>query len=397
MFVGLTAEGVQVQTLEEILADLEADARSTIHPQLDCSETSPHGQQFGIWAEREVNLQQALRAVANSFSPKASGRALANVSLLTGTVKDGATKSQVGATVNLNAGFTLPAGSRANVDGDTTAVFETIADVTNGSGIAADVAVTMQAVTAGPVRAASGTLTIINTPLSGWNSVTNAFDADVGLDIESDPALRVRREEELRIQGSTVVSAIVADVEGVEGTTKVIGFENQTGTDGVNNLVAHSFEIVVWDGVSPAASDNLIAQAIFNAKPSGIGPVTSGLGTDESGTAVSTEGDEYTVAFSRALQKTLYITYTLDTDDSYPVDGDAQVQAAVVAELDGYLTIGVDVIRTKLFKPAYTVQGVLDVVDVTLGFLVAPAGTSNLAVGTREIAVADTARIVVNS
>lgn len=393
----LTDEGVQVQTVSEIVGELEAAGRADIHPNLDVSETSPYGQLFGIWAEREWKLQQGLRAIANSFSPKATGQALANVALLTGTLKRGATKSQVDATVTLTAGTTLPAGSRANVDGDTTAIFETIADVTNSSGITADVAATFRAVNAGPVRAPSGKLTVINTPVSGWSAVTNAFDATLGLDIESDIDLRTRRIEELRVQGSTVLAAIEADVLEIAGVLQTKGFENTSSSTDVDGVAGHSFEIVVWDGVSPTAQNNAIAQAIFDASPAGIAAVNGTAGTHSSGTALDSEGDSHTVAFTRPTQLTLYVTYQIATDDKYPVDGDTQIAAAAAALLTSLQGVGDDVVATKLYAPAYSVAGVTDVVSVKLGFSASPSGTVNLVVGSREIAIADTSRILVTT
>jgi uncharacterized phage protein gp47/JayE len=376
----LTAEGVTVQTVAEIMAEIETSARADIHPQCDVSATSPLGQQFGIWAEREAQIQQAIRDVSNGFSPKASGAALANVSLLTGVLKRGKTYSIVSATVTLTAGTPLPVGSRANVDGDSNAVFETTEDVVNLSGITADFAVSMRAVDPGPVRAVAGALTVINTPVAGWLAITNAFDADVGKDIETDPELRLRREQDLRVQGSTVLLAIATDVlvvvQAAVAFGQVRGFEN-TGdeTDG-DGLTPHSFEIAVWDGTVPQASDSAIAQAILDA--------------------IDREGATHVVLFSRALQKTLYIDYVLVTDDSYPVDGDAQVKSAAVAVLDAALDVGEDVILTKLYAPAYSVQGVLDVVSVEIGFT-GSTSAANLTVGSREIAIADTSRVTVVS
>lgn len=393
----LTENGVQTQTVQEILDEMVASARSLVHPQLDCDATAVFGQYFGILAEREALNQATAKAIANSFTPKASGQALANVCTLTGTVKNGKTKSEVSETVTLTAGTTLPAGSRVNVLGDTTALFETVADVTNSSGITADVAVLMTAVNPGPVRAASGTLTVINTPVSGWLAATNAFDATVGKDIETDPALRVRREDELRVQGSTALSAIKADVAEVANILQVEGFENDEDVTDADGLAAHSYEIVIWDGVSPTANNNEIAQKMLDGEPAGISAARSGLGTNASGTAVDGEGANQTVLFTRALQKTLYVSYTLTVGSDYPVDGDVQVGAAAVATLLELQGIGVDVIATKLFAPAYSVAGVLDVVNVHLGFTASPSGVGNLVVGSREIAVPDTSRIVVTS
>lgn len=402
MTFALTLTGISIQTVDEVFDESAAALRAkTGQPNLDLSSTSPLGQVLGVMAEREVKRQQVTRDVYNSRHPgRATGDALVQLALVTGTVKRGTTKSVVGTVVTLTAGTTLPAGSRANVDGDPIAVFETLGDVTNSSGVTDDLAVEMTAVgDGGPVRALSGTLTIINTPVSGWLAVTNPFDAELGLNTETDPELRFRREVELRSQGSTIVTAIAADVEEVEGVVKVVAFENKTSTDGVNDILAHSFEIVVWDGDTQDASDNAIAQAIFDAAPAGIAATNSGLGTNESGTAIETQsGDEFTIDFSRPLVKTLYLEYDLTVDaDVYPIDGDTQVKAAAVAFVNARLSVGDDVIATALYSPAYGIAGVLDVIEVRLGYTASPAGVGNLTAGSREIVRADTSRVVVTS
>jgi uncharacterized phage protein gp47/JayE len=396
----VTDTGVSVQKVQEILDELEAAARNganVIHPNLDVSATSIFGQVFAVVAEREALLQQLVAAVAQSFSPSASGQALAEVCLLTGTRKKAATASAVTANCTLTAGTTLPAGSRANVLGDTTAVFASAADVTNSTGSTAVFGVTMFAISTGAVRAPAGTLTVINTPVSGWTSVTNPFDATVGSPIETDPQLRLRRAEELTVQGSTELAAIVADVREVTNVITAQGFENPSDATNPDGLTPHTFEIVVWDGTAATAANSDVAQAIFNSAAAGIQAVQSGLGTAASGTAIDLGGASHTVLFSRAAQKTLYVDYTLVIDGTYPADGDAQLKAATVDALTADLTIGTDVIEARMYKIAFSIQGVADVTAIKIGFSASPTGSANLVVGSREIAVADTSRITVHT
>lgn len=396
-----TTEGFEIQTIDEILAELSADLRAaTEQPNLDLSSTSPLGQVLGVMAEREYNRQLVTLAVYNSrFPSRATGDALTQAALITGTIRHAATRSAVGALVTLTAGTTLPAGSRANVAGDTTAVFETSADFTNTTAITDEFAIPMIAVNTGPIKAIAATLTVINTPVSGWESVTNPADAELGQDIEKDPALRIRRELELRSQGATTIGAIVADVREVPNVLDVIGFENKTPTDGVNDLPPHSFEIVVWDGDVPDASDNAIAQAIFEASPAGIQSAVSHLGVDSSGIAIEpSTGTEFPIEFSRALPLPLYVSYNLTVDGNlYPVDGDTQVKTAVTAYVNSKLAIGDDVIATTLYCPVYQIPGVVDVASVTLGFSASPTASTNLTVASRSIARADSSRITVSS
>lgn len=378
---GLGLTGFVAKTIDEIKAEIETALKDAIDPALDVSATSVMGQIIGVFAERERQLWLVSRDVYSAFTPGgASGQALTNLSLLTGTKREDATFSTVTATVNLNAGTTLPAGSRANVDGDPDAVFETLADVENTGGSPANFPVAMQAVDPGPVRANAGTLTEITTPVSGWNSVTNALDADMGEPDEVDQDLRERREFELRIQGSSNIDAIAVHVSQVDGVEDVIGDED---------LEAHTFEITLWDGTSPAADDNEIAQTIWDFKPAGIestGP--------ESGTAVDRDGNDRVISFRRAdgLEVYLELDITIDSD-LFPVDGDTQIKDAVVAFADERWEIGADVILSQIYVPIFSVSGVVSVVAIRAGFSASPTETLDLSVAATEKALSDTSRI----
>lgn len=386
---GLTATGMEIPTIDEITAAIGTAARAAIDPALDTSAESVIGQLIGIFAERERSAWLAIRDVWQAGAPSgASGQSLIQLALLTGTVKRSATKSRVTASVNLNAGVTLPAGSRARVGVDSDALFETIADVTNPGGSPANVAAVMTAVTAGAVRANAGTLNTIVTPISGWNSVTNALDADLGLSDETDTELRARREAELRVSGAANIDAIVADVDAVDGVLDVRGTENDTDAT-VDGLPPHSFRLVIWDGNPAAADDDAVGQAIWDAKPTGIQSV--GVTT---GDALDANGDVRTMSFDRATEDLVYLGLDIETDPStFPADGEDQIKAALVAYADAHWTISEDVVLSALYGPVFTVSGVRRVSAIRAGFAPAPVGTSDLSVAADEIARADTSRV----
>lgn len=397
MTFALTDAGLSIETADEILARLAAKARapSGVDPNLDTSELSPIGRLLGVLAIETAALQKVVRDTYTARTATAAGQALADTALLTGTVKRKAAFSTVGVSVELTAGTTIPAGSRANVAGDTTAIFAMLEDVTNSSGITATLAGNMVATVAGPVRAPAGTLTVINTPVSGWLSVTNAFDATIGSPIESDPDLRLRREQELDVSGSTVVLAIESDVAALDAVLDTANAENLTNLTDANGLAPHSFEIIVWDGVSEDASNDAIAQAIFDAKPAGIASVHGTGGTSVSGTAVDTERNEHAITFTRASTLDVYMAATvivIPTD--YPVDGDDQIKAALAAAFNDEQHIGANAYVSRYYDDVYAIAGVY-AVTLTIGTAPAPVGAS-VAVTRSQIAVADTSRIAVS-
>lgn len=394
---GLTPTGFTIPTVDEIISAVSTQCKSLIDDKLNTEANSALGQLIGILAEREHRLWLTAQDVYSAFTPAgASGYALAQLCLLTGTKKLDKSKSLVTATVNLNGGFTLPAGSQANVEDNTDAVFETVEDISNPGGSPDYFPVVMRAVTEGPVRANAGTLTNITTPIVGWNLVTNAEDAELGRLVETDPALRARRELEIRSQGSANLDAIEAkvrtllDQEVSTATPDVVGRENTDSVDG--DIPAKSFEIVLWDGDPTEATDNDIAQAIWDSKPAGI----LAYGTS-SGTATDASGESRTVGFSRATGVDIYIELDIEIDaDEFPSDGDDQIKTAIVDYAESRWRIGADVAPSALYGSVFSVSGVLSVDEVRIGIAPSPVGTGNISVAFGEKGLADTSRIDVS-
>lgn len=395
----LTDDGLVIQTVDEIRAELVAaytDPSTGVDPDLDTSDDSIFGRIIGLRAIRERSIQEQMLAVYTALGPDATGVSLTRVALLTGTVRAQATYSLVELSVTLAAGVTLPAGSRANVDGDPNAVFETLSDVTNSGGSPATLTVDAQALEAGPIAALAGTITVRTTPVVGWTAVTNAADAAVGDPAETDPVLRVRRVQELNSGASTNLAAIVTDVRALPFMFSAAGYENTTSGVDVDGLPPHSFEIVVYSLATP---NNSIAQAIWDSQPAGIAAVHGTAGSLVTGTAVDVLGNPHTLEWTAADEVPVYFDVELLIDaDEYPADGDAQVKAALVAYVNNSRAIGSDVVVTKLYSPIYSnVPGIEDITSLKLGTSPSPSGTTNITIGSRALAVASTANITVTS
>lgn len=384
---GLTTAGFTRKTLQELTEDLEAELLAAF-PALNTKAGVAH-QLVSIFGAKLSEAWELAEAVYAAYAPSsASGDALDRVSALTGTTRRPATRSTVTATVNLDAGVTLPAGSIVRVAGDTTARFVTLAAVTNTSGSAASVPVEMEAESAGPVAANAGTLTVIVTPVAGWNSVTNALDAELGQLAETDAELRARRAAELRAVGGSTVDAIRADLLQVEGVLEVAIFENTGLTTDGNGVPGKAFEAVVRGGTNAA-----VAAALWASKPAGVR--AHGL---TSVTVEDSRGEEHTVRFSRPSEVEVYLEIDVTVDaDVYPADGDDLVAAAVAELGDATLNVGDDVVLSALYCAVFSVAGVLDVTAVRAGTSSSPTGTANLTIAARELALLDTSRIEVSS
>lgn len=83
----------------------------------------------------------------------------------------------------------------------------------------------------GLVVAPAGSLTIIMSPVSGWNSLTNFEQGSIGRLQETDEELRLRFKRSLSSQGAATVEAIRSRIlQEVPSVTSVIVFENVTLT-----------------------------------------------------------------------------------------------------------------------------------------------------------------------
>lgn len=392
MAFGVTSTGFTRKNLEDILKALadRQHASPALGPSLDTDDETALGQLNGTFASELAEAWELLEECFHGMDPEdAEDFALTVLSSLTGTLRRAATKSTSALTVNLNAGTTLPAGSTVAVLNRPDITFTT--DVALGPVVSTGNYTAQSTCTqTGPIAALAGTLTVIVTPVSGWNTVTNPADAITGRAVDNDVTLRQRREDELALRGGSTLKGIKSDVLKVTGVNTASVLENTGEATDANGLPPHSFEVVIDDGDVPAASNNSIAQAIWDSKPAGIQP----FGT-LSGTALDDLNVSHTVNFSRVTLKPVFIDVFITTTSDYDaINGPTNIKTAVAAE-GNKLKIDADVIALNLRAKALTVVGVVDVPTFELGFFANPSGTANLTVGPRERATFNTANITV--
>lgn len=389
------ATGLQIKTIEEIVAELSAQQKAEIEATLNTSADTPIGQINGIIAAQLREVWEVVQVAYNGFNPDAAeGFLLEKLSALTGTLREGATKGRVIMLVNLDPGVTLLAGVNfANVAGEPGNRWTPEVDFTATSLVPAVYQLDFEAEFAGTVIANATTISEISTPVVGWTNTgpMNPFAATPGKEIDTDAELRTRREEQLRVTGSATLDAIRADVLIDPDVLQCSVFENTSSVVDVNGLPPKSIEVVVFDGTPPVMTADAIAQLIWNTKPAGI--ETFGL---ENGQAQDSLGNFHTVLFSRPTEIEIFVEMFVSVDISSGYAGAAALEDALVDLNLSDLSLGRDVIAAKLVEVAMLFDGVFDMTSPPqLGFSAAPVGTANLSIGVREIARLDTSRITV--
>lgn len=451
---GLLSTGFSPKPESVIVDDLDAGCRGAFGPSAPLGAKTVLGEYNGIVGAALAELWELAQAVDSSQDPdNATDTALDQVCAVTGTRRDVAAPSTVTLTCTGTAATVVSSGSRVGsatvtttqfaLDASTTLVAltawgagtgyavgdrvanasrsyvcitagtsagaggptTTSADITDntahwryvGEGVAAGDAAASCTVD-GPTVAASGDLTEIITPVGGWSSAINLLDATPGVDVESDGHLRVKREGELSTDDSPVPDAIREALlktvaQGGAGATSATVFYNATDATDADGIPPHRVECLVLGGTDQAVADILWSH------------VAAGIGTygTTAQAITDSEGVSHTMYFTRPAEVTIYVDVTLKYDALlYPTDGDAQVKQAIV-DFGDLSKSGKDAVAVGIGAQAFKVAGVLDVpragalggclIKVTAG----PTSDATIAIGKRELAVYDTARIVVHS
>jgi uncharacterized phage protein gp47/JayE len=377
MTFGVASTGFNLKLLAEILSDMEDSQRANIGASLNLGSDSVLGQVNGLYAAGLSELWEVAQAVYRAMDPdSAEGDALDIVCAIVGVRRLAASNSQVTLSLDLDAAITVPAGSIVSTDGNSDQRWRLLEDVTSTTAGAYNGL--FECETTGPEDSGAGTIDVIETAVTGWNSVTHSAAVIVGRDRETDATLRARRVTSVQGVGTGTLGAIQASVGEVENVTSATAYENDTDATDADSVPPHAIEVVTLGG---AAAD--IAQSIWDNKPAGIAT----YGTS-SGTAVDTNGADQTVNYSPADDQQILIEVTLQKDpDTYV--GDAAVATAIEDWAASRLTVGYNVIKSQISAAVAVLDGVMDVTLVRLSISPAALGTSNLTITRRQIATVD--------
>lgn len=389
MTYGVTSAGFVIKPLSVIKSEIEVQQRADIHPALNQTATSVLGQLNGIFSAKIREIWELNESVYNAFNPdSAEDAALDNdVALCPGIIRLAATKSTVTCTCNLDDG-TYNAGTLiANVQDNPDARFVSTETIIAAGG-PQDYPVEFEAEETGVVVALATTLNEIAEPVTGWNSVTNAADAELGTPIETNTALRLRRETNLRLGGSAHVDAIRADIAQVENVISASVLENPEDVI-VSGMVPHSVRAIVWDGIGAhTADEDEIATAIFLSKSAGID--TNGAITK---TVTDTQEFDHEINFDWATQVDIKVQLEVNVTTDAPNNWQDILKLYLTTYVQTTLGMGDDVVVSKISGIAAVFEFVEDVIDTQIAKVAEGFGIVNIVIADDEKAWLDSTDI----
>ncbi len=359
----VTPNGVITVDTIDIKSEFEAAYRGALGADLNLDASTPQGQMIINDTNAYVGVQSEIVNIANNYSVfYASGHALDVAGSRYGYYRKRGTATVVVATITGQAGTTIPMGSVAS-DG-TNRYSSTDTVIIDAQGRAS---VQFQCTVPGAIACPAGTLTTIETPVPGWDSVTNMYDGVPGYDTESDNTFRERiTANMLQKRARSALGAIVDNVAAINDVVSVVGRENVADTaqtiDGIQ-MLPHSIYLAVLGGDATAIAKTIAAQKTLGAATNGNTTV-SYLDTDI--------GYTYQYKIERPAQVQLNILVTYSDTLYTPVDAMARMTALIM-----------EYVAANPFKIGQTITGAdlskalqnYDVVDL-LSVQVAIASTS---------------------
>ncbi len=167
----------------------------------------------------------------------------------------------------------------------------------------------------GPVPCIGSDLSVIVSPISGWNGITNPISAEpLGQQAETDTAFRLRIAASPRMNSSATSESIRERlVQEVPGVQHAFVFENLTD-EMDDGRPPHSIEVLV-DAPTDDATQQAVAQEILKLKPVGITTCSTAT-TQLSVPIIDSQGDPHTIIYSAPDSINIWIDIEAETVDA---------------------------------------------------------------------------------
>jgi uncharacterized phage protein gp47/JayE len=286
--------------------------------------------------------------IYNSRDPDtAVGVSLDVISKLSGLLRNPPTKSTVSIDVATSQdNVVLPDGYTISDSNNQNWVIDTETTILTAGTQSVD----FSAQNFGSLQALANTITTPVTIVIGVDSVTNPLDSTVGLDEETDEALRLRRARGTEKPSKSSIGSILASLlNDVQNVTDAVVYENKTDTyDPIRGINARTIWAVVEGGTDGDIAESLIKQKTIGAdfKGSSSGEFSEVIQKPDGGSRTIVN----TANFDRPTLTNIYIRVTLTKKNATDVIDEQAVKNALILKT---FTINEDLTVTELYGNVY--------------------------------------------
>lgn len=382
----LDSNGFKRKQYSEIVADMQTRARNLFGENINLTDRSPLGIFIQVLAWSIASLWQlAEKVYYSAFVDTSEGNSLDYAVRKGGVTRRGAEKATATQRFTGDNGTVIPSGFLVGTE--TEILFETIESGTITTGT---LDLTVRALVGGTQsNIPSGNINQIINPLAGISSTVNTTDAEGGRNVETDAELRTRYFLSFAAAGASTIDALIAAL------LRTVGVRG-ANIEEVKNLDDDviGFRAIVLGGLA-----NDVAQTILNYKAWGV----KTFGT-QTGTAVASNGQSYTMNFDYATEVDLYANITITKSGAFPVNGSDLIKDRIAEYIGGTdtqgnvytgLAMGQDIVYAKLIDIIFNVAGVADV-DLEISKDNITFAKTNIVVDFDEVAQTEPSKLVIS-
>lgn len=307
----IDSSGLTIQTTPEIIAEILDGApgypgmRQIYGADINVEANSPDGQMVNIIAQAKTDVLELSQQIYNSFDPdKAVGTSLDARCAINGVIRNAGTKTIQNVVVTTDRALTLPGL-------DTSVTPFTVADTSGNQyqlvstyafNSAASTALVFQAALIGAVSSLPNTIISIVTVTLGVTAVNNpATYTTLGLNEETDYALRIRRQKSVALPSQGYLEGLIGALLDTTDVTEAVVYENDTNSTDGNGIPGHSIWCIVEGGTNTA-----VANAIYVKRNAGCG--MKGTVTVP---VLQADGSFFSIKFDRPTSENLYISFDI--------------------------------------------------------------------------------------
>lgn len=246
----LTATGITTSSQAELLANQTANLQAIYGTDIDLSSNTPDGQAVNINIQAQIDVQELAVQIYTSFDPdQAVGTQLDQRCAINGVKRQAGTYSTTSINLVLTQSVNLY-GLDQNIQPVYT-VSDNIGNLWNlqqtqlgvGPGT---VIYSFQAATPGANITIPNTINVPVTIVLGVQSINNPTSQSiVGINEETDPSLRIRRQSSVSISSQGYLQGLLGALENINGVASALVYENNGGTIDANGVPGHSIWVII--------------------------------------------------------------------------------------------------------------------------------------------------------
>lgn len=321
--------GLTTMTQAELVTYYTNQFRSIFGNEINLDSSSPDGQIMMIFIQSVLDLEDLMTQIYNMMDPdNAVGVILDQRVAINGIQRQAGTFTVTNVTLVLSQALTLfgldqntnPVYTVQDNAGNQWQLQTTTVYASSGTYVA-----TFQSAIPGAILTVPNTITVPVSIVLGVTSINNPTTySTLGLNEESDAALKVRRQQSVALSSQGYLSGLLAALMNINGMSSVFVYENDTGTTDADGIPSHS----IWVITSGTASSSDIANAIYTKRNAGCGMKGSQVFT-----IVQADGTNFVIKWDTVTSEAVFIKFTATSLDGINPPNIALIRSQLVTLL----------------------------------------------------------------